>query len=394
MAPNLETAEAHELPAKSSSVNFSPKVDLNALIELAVRGLIPMFDQKNQLFCHSRVLTPGGIELQGLSPRYTIMTLMGFHELEKAGGTSPFRLDEIHDRLLRDHAWPTSAGDFGLLIWLTALRAPQKLQQIFSRFDLSTVFETFADLREGRTMETAWLLTGLSHAAIAAPTKLPEISKVAERAYHMLTGNQGKGGFFGHLNRKSTASGRLRGWLGSFADQVYPTIAFTWYSQAFQSKEALQRAIECGKGICRVQGPLGQWWWHYDSREGRVASMYPVFSVHQEAMGPMALFPLGSAAGIDFRHEIYRGLQWISDANETKKEMRDFEHNLVWRCVHPAPELSMKMDVLLSHLRIYRNASARKMTVRRECRPYELGWLLFAFASEAKSKNSAADAKF
>jgi hypothetical protein len=247
------------------------------------------------------------------------------------------------------------------------------------------IFERFADLQEGRTMEIAWLLTGLSHAAIAAPERLPELKNITDKLYRALGQNQGKGGFFGHLGREVSLSGTVRGWMGSFADQVYPTIACTWYSQAFQSKEARQRAIDCGKGICRVQGPLGQWWWHYDSREGRVASMYPVFSVHQEAMGPMALFPLADASGMDFRREIYGGLQWISDANETGKEMRDSERNLVWRCVHPDPEFSMKVDVLLSHLHIYRDASARKMTVRRECRPYELGWLLFAFAGKTES---------
>jgi hypothetical protein len=383
VAPKLELTDANISQVENSSLNLSPKVDLPALVEMAVRGLIPMFDQKSQLFVYSRVQTPGSLQPQGLSPRYTIMTLMGFDEFEKAGGASPFPIDQIHDRLLRDHSWLALAGDFGLLIWLTALRAPEKLDQIFDRFDLSSIFDKFADLREGRTMESAWLLTGLAQAAIAAPHKSSKISGIADRVYRLLAQNQGKGGFFGHLGRKATASGKLRGWMGSFADQVYPTIAFTWYSQAFQSKEALQRAIECGKGICRVQGPLGQWWWHYDSREGRVASMYPVFSVHQEAMGPMALFPLGAAAGIDFNREIYRGLQWISDANETGKEMRDFENNFVWRCVHPDPEFSMKVDAMLSYLHVYRDASKRKMTVRRECRPYELGWLLFAFAGKA-----------
>jgi hypothetical protein len=373
---------------------LSPKVDLKALVEMAVRGLLPMFDQKSQLFCYSRVQTPSGMELQGLSPRYTIMTLMGFDELEKAGGTSPFSVDQLHDRLLQDHSWPDLAGDFGLLLWLTALRAPQKLGQVLDRFDLNTGFDKFEDLREARTMEMAWLLTGMAHTVIADPSRRSKLAPLAERLYGMLVRNQGKGGFFGHLSRTATLSGRVRGWMGSFADQVYPTIAFTWYSTAFQSKEALTRAIETGKGICRVQGALGQWWWHYDSREGRVASMYPVFSVHQEAMGPMALFPLSEASGLDFQREIYRGLQWISNANETGQEMRDFEHGLVWRCVHPSPAASMKMDVLLSQIHIYRDASARAMTVLRECRPYELGWLLFAFAGKVKSVTGKEIARF
>jgi len=380
VAANVDTQVQQVSAQEKSGVNLSPKVDLKALIEMAVRGLGPMFDPAAQRFGYTLMQTPNGMERQGLSPRYTVMTLMGLDVYEKSGGKSPWAIDAIHDHMLQDQSWPTLAGDFGVLLWFTALRAPQKLEKVFSRFDLSTMFDKFEDIRQGRTMETAWLLTGLAHAAIALPARAAEISKAAEKVYQVLVRNQGKGGFFGHLDRSRSISGRLRGWMGSFADQVYPTIAFTWYSRAFRSNEALQRAIECGKGICRVQGSLGQWWWHYDSREGRVASMYPVFSVHQEAMGPMALFPLGEAAGIDFRRNIYRGLQWISDANETHQEMRDFEKNIVWRCVHPDPESSMKTDVLFSHFHFYRDASTRKMTVRRECRPYELGWLLFAFA--------------
>ena len=38
---------------------------------------------------------------------------------------------------------------------------------------------------------------------------------------------------------------------------------------------------------CRV--PHGQWWWHYDVRDGSVVERYPVYSVHQHAMAPMAL---------------------------------------------------------------------------------------------------------
>jgi hypothetical protein len=229
----------------------------------------------------------------------------------------------------------------------------------------------------------AWLLTGLAHVALAGKSGISGIKELAERTYQALVKNQGKGGFFGHLAASGSTAGKLRGWMGSFADQVYPILAFTRYSQAFQVPGALERALQCGQGICRAQGPLGQWWWHYDSRAGKVASMYPVFSVHQEAMGPMVLFPLGEATGRDFSENIYRGLRWIAGANELGQEMRDFSHNFVWRNIHPVPETSMKLDVLLSHLRIYRDASTRPMEVLHECRPYELGWLLYAFAAHS-----------
>ena len=377
-------SEAPEVPCRAvvqSAVEQSKKVIVKDLIELSVRGLGPMYDAEKRLFCYSRVQRDGRLKQEGLSPRYTIMTLLGLIELEKAGGKSPFDIDAILAGLLANQSWPDSAGDFGLLAWLTAIRAPENLPSLFARFYVPSALEKYQDTRHGCTMQMAWLLTGLSYLVLAGQGNIPGVEDLARETYEALIENQGNEGFFGHLHCGKTAVGQLRGWVGSFADQVYPILALTRYSQAFDSSDALDRASLTARGICRVQGPLGQWWWHYDSREGRIASMYPVFSVHQEAMGPMALFPLGEATGQDFTQNIYRGLEWISDANETGKDMRNFSENLVWRNVHPLFEFSMKIDVIMSHLRIYRDASKRRMGVLYECRPYELGWLLYAFSS-------------
>jgi hypothetical protein len=368
--------------------NPSTRVNVPELIELAIRGLGPMFNEKEQLFCYRRTKTPQGLVQEGLSPRYTIMTLLGLIEVEKAGGKSPFAIDKLLNRLLEDNSWPDKAGDFGLLAWLTAVRAPEKLPTLFSRFDLKNAFEKYEDLRHGNTMEMAWLLTGLSYVAMAGKSGVPDTRGLAEDTFRALVKNQGHGPFFGHLDRSYTNSGKLRGWMGSFADQVYPILGFTRYSQAYHSQEAQHRALGCARGICREQGSLGQWWWHYDSRVGRVASMYPVFSVHQDAMAPMVLFAAAEATGEDFRESIYKGLDWIAGQNELQIDLRDTQNNLVWRRIHPVPESSMKLDVLASHFHVYREASARSMDVLWESRPYHLGWLLYAFAGRANDRKS------
>ena len=271
-------------------------VDIEQLIGLSIKGLGPMFVPGSGQFCYRLVKASGDVRQEGLSPRYTAMTLLGLCEFEKAGGESPFPITTLLDGLLENTEWPASGGDFGLLLWLTAVCSPEKLPPLLNRLIAEDFFSRHIDLRQGRTMELAWLLTGLSHVALALQTGLPDVSELANKTYKLLVKNQGEGGFFGHLNTSMGGTGRLRGWLGSFADQVYPILAFTRFSEAFKQPEALERALACGLGICRVQGSLGQWWWHYDSRAGRVADMYPVFSVHQEAMAPMALV---SAGGID-----------------------------------------------------------------------------------------------
>jgi hypothetical protein len=365
------------------------RVEVEQLIDLSIQGLGPMFNLESGQFCHRLVRTRAGMRQEDLSPRYTAITLLGLCEFEKSGGESPFPISALLDRLLGNGDWPASAGDFGLLLWLTVVRAPDKLPSLLTRLTAEDIFSRHVDLRQGRTMELAWLLTGLSYVALSPQPGLPDVSDLAIRAYKLLIRNQGQGGFFGHLNTSTSSVGKLRGWLGSFADQVYPILALTRFSEAFEQPEALERALACGVGICRAQGPLGQWWWHYDSRGGTVASMYPVFSVHQEGMAPMALFALAESTGHSFDEAIYRGLEWIGGANELETDMRDFVHHLIWRRIHPVPAFSMKVDVALSHLRAHRDASHRKMDILHECRPYELGWLLYAFASRTSKKISA-----
>ena len=47
------------------------------LVELAIRGLEAMYDEEQGLFCHRLKQTPSGNIKEGISQRYTVMTLIG-----------------------------------------------------------------------------------------------------------------------------------------------------------------------------------------------------------------------------------------------------------------------------------------------------------------------------
>ena len=51
------------------------------VIDLAVAGLPQMFDKESGLFCYTLKHTDCGLAKQGLSRRYTIITLLGLHRL-------------------------------------------------------------------------------------------------------------------------------------------------------------------------------------------------------------------------------------------------------------------------------------------------------------------------
>jgi hypothetical protein len=230
-------------------------------------------------------------------------------------------------------------------------------------------------------MELAWFLAGLSHAASTSPKVAAELAGLARKTYRRLKENQGDCGYFGHLARSKSVAGILRGRIGSFADQIYSIYAMSKFASAFSLEEPLDAAELCASAICAAQGPLGQWWWLYDSRTGHISSRYPVYSVHQQGMAPMGLFALEEAGGQSFTDAIYKGLRWIYGANELGADMRDPTHNLIWRCVRPENSRTKYREMALSLFRAPKNdAPVGALTILHEDRPYELGWLLYAFA--------------
>jgi hypothetical protein len=382
----------------AKNLSAQPSDDMQATVRrfigLATRGLVPMFDQQRQLFCYSLKKTSQGMVQEGISPRYTMMTLMGLHRLEQAGYVSPIEIKPVLDRLLADLNWIKDIGDLGVLLWTCALIAPERMDELEGRIELETALTRYPSAQRGVTMELAWFLTGLSNWALAIPDQQPRLRNLALKTFAMLKKNRGEQGFFGHLARQGSMQGMMRGRIGSFADQVYPVYAMTRFSQAYQEEGAMQLALQLGRGLCQAQGSLGQWWWHYDSLSGRVMEGYPVFSVHQHAMGPMTLFALGDASGHDFSPWIYKGLKWINAENELGFNMEDDSAQVIWRCqFRSASQVKTYLKAAFNLGGGDKPYEAKKdLKVLFECRPYELGWLLYAFAGRAGTGTSSLSA--
>lgn len=308
------------------------------------------------------------------------MALLGLHQLDVAGIRSRINVKATFNNLLRTSDQIADLGDLGLLLWLCAVASPHDLQHIYSKIDINRALSHYAAAQEARTMELAWFLSGLAHATLACARNTPDVAGVALKTYALIKDNQCDKGIFGHLARNRSLAGLLRGGIGSFADQVYPIYAFSKFAQAYNVPEALQLATDCAKVICRAQGGLGQWWWHYDSVTGKIVEQYPVFSVHQHGMAPMALFALSAASGEDFTAAIYKGLQWIAGNNELGYDFRNQSARVIWRSTY-RKGYGRHFRVASSLLnRVESFPPPTDMTVKFECRPYELGWLLYALA--------------
>jgi len=387
----MSTDASMNLEAKRSDIQSSLSVlkrsSIQELNALAARGLIAMFDSNRQLFCHRLVLTKQGLLREGVSPRYTIMTLLGLRELELAGGQSSFDTGAIYNAFVRDVGWIRSVGDLGLLIWLTAAFAPDQLGRRFSPTDLKTALDRYVDGRKGYTMELAWFLAGLAHAGLASPGLIPDLTATAGDTYRRLKENQGESGLFGHLSTHNSMVGFMRGRIGSFADQIYPIYAMAKFATAFHLKEPLEPALKCATTLCGTQGAMGQWWWLYGARTGKVLSRYPVYSVHQQGMGPMGFLALEEASGQSFKECIEKGLEWIYGRNELGRDMRDLSQDVIWRCIRPKSIQAKYWEIARNLFGSQKeNVLAGEFKILFEDWPYELGWLLYAFAKYGVKK--------
>jgi hypothetical protein len=190
----------------------------------------------------------------------------------------------------------------------------------------------------------------------------------------------------------ATGPGLVRSYrdhVACFADQVYPVQALARLHHSGDDPAALAAARTTAEQICRLQGPAGQWWWHYDARTGGVIEGYPVYTVHQHAMGPMALLDLTEAGGGDYAEPIRKGLRWLLGPAElgaagepmllddegltVRKVFRGDPHKIV-RGLHTVTTRAHSRLRLPVINRMYRPTS-----LDRECRPYEFGWLYFAW---------------
>ncbi len=280
----------------------------------------------------------------------------------------------LADRILADRYH----GGLGLAFWASsALRASAPLSLLA---DAGLGPEELERVIPGlTTMEVAWMVSGLLH------VDHPRLRRACDAALRELEDRlEGETLVFRHASAAAPLRHRLRGRIANFADQVYPLQALAFAAMAQGSAELRMLANRCATRLAAAQGPLGQWWWHHDSRTGRVIERYPVYSVHQHSMAPMAFRCLLAAGGQDHAAAVSRSRTWLQ-ANELGIDMIDSASGIIWRSIERAEEgLAQGMRrARIALARPTRNDATPRLRLNREIRPYEWGWLLYATAIES-----------
>src|SRR2546423_850403 len=251
------------------------------LVMLAVRGL-PLMALPSGEYAFSRYASDTGTELRGRSLRYTAIVALGTRFLAEADQYSALGRRTSYDltgQLVESLDRVTDLGDAALVCWAAAEHAHPDLARALDR-----LAEVDFDPEAPRPVaEAAWALSAL----VAAARRYDVADRLTAARRRLLAGRHPRGALFG----PATGPGVLpwhRRRVACFADQVYPVQALARLHALYGDPEALDAADACARRVCELQGAAGQWWWHYDAPTGAVVERYPVYSVHQHAMAPMA----------------------------------------------------------------------------------------------------------
>jgi len=338
-----------------------------------------------------------------MSVRYTAVAALGASRLDPSTRREVLSGDDLPELLPGILGLALAGRDPGALalsVWATLEatsastyndRGPAERDRLVRALD-----RLLENVRTGApvpTVDHAWTLVALleagrSHETAELAGGFDRLADATRRAAQRLLDAQGSSGLFPH-HLPVDRLGRLRAHVSCFADQAYPIQALARYAAATGSLSALKGAGRCADRITALQGDQGQWWWHYDWRHGRVVERYPVYSANQHALAPMALMELREAGGPDHRAAVAAGVNWLIAPWESAAGLIADELGVVWRKVGrrdpakivrklrstaSAPEPGLRLTWLD---RVFPPGS-----VDRECRPFELGWLLYAWHAD------------
>ncbi|QLL66293.1 hypothetical protein FKV68_31600 (plasmid) [Sinorhizobium mexicanum] len=355
-----------------------------------MRGLPRM--RKKGLFAHTVRATKSNSgwseHPEGESLRYTAMVALGLSKLDETAQRQVLDGNTAVDLARTAEARAEATDDPGaiaLAAWAAAEAGHFHASRLFRK--LSALLASQSSIA---TVNCAWALI-----AALAGRPFGDTRELATFAASRLLGGQAASGLFPHV-LSASINGRLRAHIGCFADQVYPIQALSRLHSAHGHPVAIAAAEACAARICSLQGSAGQWWWHYDSRDGSVVEGYPVYSVHQHAMAPMALLDLWEAGGTDHWRALVSGLGWLDRHPEVLAPLVAHDKNVIWRKVarrepnKAVRAISAFTTALKPGMHLpWLDAVFPPSQVDYECRPYELGWLLYAWLSGERAVSRA-----
>lgn len=353
---------------------------MSELIKRASNLLNHMYDADRGLFSYSTTFVDGKYENVFDHPkaqRYTINTLAGLWRVAQYD-SSTWNFDETLESFLnRQSKNITDPGDTGLLLYvLSQCKHPQASKQFAKVKRLTSSKNAFCSQV---LQDACWQLYGL----IAYARRFDD-KEAHNLATSCMTWLQQRymnpdTGFPYHESKG------FRKRFVSFGGITYFLKAMFEYASAFDDDNALNLFKKGVSQIIARQGANGEWAWFYNAETGDVMDWYEVYSVHQEAMAMLFLLPALDSGMTEARDAIIKSVAWLFGANELDSQIMTSEPFFSYRSIRRKGPLQRSRRfarslVLAASGRRAELAAPQQLELNTECRSYEMGWTLYAWA--------------
>ena len=374
---------------------------VKSLIEISKCALERLYVPSEGLFCfRAYPQESGGLRLDGLSLRYTIMSLIGLFRAKECGYKVQIDGSKVLEDLIEKYLPSAPYSEAGLMLWADSIGDKKYSETIWQKirthehylFNFNEKDVSFSSLR------IAFLLTGLSYYYPQARNQ-QEVARYCRQLGQILQSNfMEDSGLFRNgswVRRRNILTARVENRVSSFASQVYPIAALAAYTRFVGDSTYMDAATKCAETLCRHQGEKGQWPWLYNAMTGEVVDSYPVYSVHQGGMGPFALFELHKTLKTNrYEASILKGLDWLWGGNELGKPIVDENDQMIRRAIQRrdsdalgqygigwSGQCNRYLSAWLGGLSLERVFNKMiGFEILLEMRPYEYGWYLWAFS--------------
>lgn len=312
---------------------------------------------------------------------YTLNVLLGMSQLPGLGGRTPVEIRRIYEGCCREVGNPRARTYmFGMALWAGAKLGIAPPSAVVDR-----IFAILADrsaLRRLTAQDIGMLVSGTTAMASkeGGPWRAaanPLIEFLRDHLYEPAT----------HLFY-NTGTGYRRH-FSSFASQVYSLLALYQFGEAFGADWAIALANTAAARVISHQGPRGEWAWFYYVPGGRVVDFYEVYSVHQHGMAPAFLHHAVEHGVAGAREALIKGFLWLFGDNDMEISMLRPDERLFYRSQLREGELeSTRYRTRRSIVNAFlgRSDAVTKhhgLVLRKECRSYELGWILWSFGGRS-----------
>ena len=326
------------------------------------------------VYCFDR----GWAELacRGRSLRYTLMVALGFVKAERAGYPTPEPARELVDLVIAEFK-DLTIGDLGLLLWVQSRLGDDRVDATLRSLN-ETPNERLVPL-EG--MEIAWVVTGLAEAVSSGAEAEPLLARMLGVLQSRASSKTPLYHHNGH--------GKGRALLPNFATEIYSVLALAEAGRASNDQHLIARARRLADHLVEHRGTDGGWPWLFNAETGSVAERHQIYSVHQDAMAPMAFFALAEASG-DQRYALaaVEGLSWCFGNNELGFNFYDTANRFAHRAIRRkgwADRAELWSNTALSLTPLRKRLVLGSAAINTTCRPYHLGWILEGWVGREKN---------